>query len=209
MSVDDRQRAELWALEQFALLREEIRFEEQAKRRAFVQGQVCAYLTEGYSRADAARAAGIRPEMVSRWCRQDPVFAAAARAAQDDRRHVRPRQHRRLKMTDSVQASVVSLLRTGISRAGARAARRDARTRPRVVGHPRWGRTRRRGRGGRGGAGAGRGGRRRGRRRTGPVVRRAGAVRERRAAAAEGDVLRRALRCICRRIAPAIGASRR
>jgi transposase len=117
----DPQRSEQWALLQVAQLREELRQEEEAKQRAFVQGQVCAYLTEGYTRAEAARAAGVRPETVSRWCRKDPAFAAAARAAEDGRRHVQPREHRRLKMTNSVQATVVRLLRTGMTRAEAAA----------------------------------------------------------------------------------------
>ncbi|MHB8341055.1 MAG: hypothetical protein ACYDB7_07755 [Mycobacteriales bacterium] len=112
---------EMWAIERLHQRREEVRREAEALQRAFVQGQICAYLTEGYSRAAAARAAGVRPETLSRWCRTAPAFAAAAKAAEEQRRHVQPAQRRRRKMTDSMQAAIVRLLQAGMTRTGAAA----------------------------------------------------------------------------------------
>ena len=117
----DPQRAERWALLQVAQLREELRQEEEAKQRAFVQGQVCAYLAEGYTRSAAAQAAGVTPETVARWRRRDTTFAAAALAAEQQRQQVRQPERRRRKMTDSVQASFVGLLQAGLTRAEAAA----------------------------------------------------------------------------------------
>lgn len=117
----DRVRLEEWALVQFAELRDEQRRGEMARRRAFVQGQVCAFLAEGYTKTAAAQAAGIRPETVARWCRKDAEFAAAVRAAQESGPRSGPREYRRLKMTDNVQEAVVRLLRSGATRGEAAA----------------------------------------------------------------------------------------
>ena len=117
----DPQRSEQWALLQVAQLREELRQEEEAKQRAFVQGQVCAYLAEGYSRSAAAQSAGVAPETVARWRRRDATFAAAALAAEQQRRQSLQPERRRKKMTDSVQGAVVNLLQEGMTRAQASA----------------------------------------------------------------------------------------
>ena len=121
-TAHDRQGAEMWALEQFARLRAEVREEEKAQRRSFIQGQVCAYLTEGYSRSAAAQAAGVTPETVSRWCRKYPAFAAAARSAEAERRQSQPQRRRRQKMTEGVQSAIVSLLEEGRTRGQAAVA---------------------------------------------------------------------------------------
>ncbi|MHB2023736.1 MAG: hypothetical protein ACYCO3_10455 [Mycobacteriales bacterium] len=119
-SVWSSQLDEMVAVERLNQRAEDERREEAARRRGFVQGQVCAFLSEGYSRAAAARAAGIRAETLSRWCRQDPAFAAAARAAEDGRQ-VQPKQRRRRKMTAGVQVALLRLLQTGVTRAEAAA----------------------------------------------------------------------------------------
>ncbi|MHB8341854.1 MAG: hypothetical protein ACYDB7_11885 [Mycobacteriales bacterium] len=121
VSALDPKRSELWAELECARLREELRQEGEAKRRAFVQGQICAYLCEGYSRAAAASAAGIRPETLSRWCRKDASFAQAVKSAEEERRHLQPQQRRRRKMTDSVQGAIVRLLKAGMTRTEAAA----------------------------------------------------------------------------------------
>lgn len=109
------QQAEEWALLEFARLRRELEQEEDTKRRSFIQGQVCARVADGHSRAAAARMAGVTPETVSRWRRADPGFAEKLRTAEGG--EGRPsRQHWRLKMTDSVQDAVVRRLGAGASR---------------------------------------------------------------------------------------------
>ena len=117
----DRHRAEEWAVLEFARLREELRREELAKRRSFIQGQVCARITDGHSRAVAARLAGVTPETVAGWCRKDPVFAAAVGDA-ESAAGPGQREHWRLKMTAGVQEALVRLLRSGASRKDAAAA---------------------------------------------------------------------------------------
>jgi hypothetical protein len=115
------QRAEEWALMEFVRLREELRSGEEAKRRSFVQGQICARITDGHSRASAARLSGVTTETVSRWMRADPGFAAAMAQAQG-LHVVADRTHWRLKMTAPVQETLVRMLGCGVTRKEAAAS---------------------------------------------------------------------------------------
>lgn len=106
---------------EFARLREELRQEGLARRRSFIQGQVCARIADGHTRAAAARLSGVTPETVGRWLRKDADFAAAVRDVECARAPA-ARPHWGLKMTDSLQETLVGLLREGMTRRDATAA---------------------------------------------------------------------------------------
>ena len=117
------QLAEMWAIERLNQLEEEQRREAEAKQRAFVQGQFCAYLAEGHSRAAAARLAGTTPETVILWCRRDDDFASAVRAVTAGQRGAlrNIRRGRPTKLTESTQAAIIRLLQIGATRSQAAA----------------------------------------------------------------------------------------
>jgi DNA-binding XRE family transcriptional regulator len=113
-----RELAETWADE---AERRQAAAVDSARRRAFQQGQVCAFIEQGRSRADAARAAGVTPETVNRWQRADPNFRRAVQNAERHRGPAPTAERQPAKMTVGVQSRIVELLGAGRTRAQAAA----------------------------------------------------------------------------------------
>lgn len=116
--LDDPTRSQEWALLEWARLRHELQQEGAVARRSFTQGQICAWIADGHTRAEAARMAGITAETLARWRRADSGFAEALRAAEQGA-GTNEREHWRSKMTEGVRDALLRLLRSGATRKGA------------------------------------------------------------------------------------------
>jgi hypothetical protein len=109
---------EMWAIERLNQRAQEERREDEVRRQAFAQGQICAHVSAGCTRGEAARLVGVRPETVSRWCLKDGAFAASLKDA-EARQY--PSAQRPRRAPESAKATVVELLAQGLTRSQAAA----------------------------------------------------------------------------------------
>jgi len=118
------QLAEMWAIERWNQLAEETRLAEQGRRRAFVQGQLCAYLASGMTRTDAVVAAGVARSTLYRWLRDERGFREAVMTAerQGGSQRSTTKNHNPIKLGASAHDAILRQLRAGGTRGQAAAA---------------------------------------------------------------------------------------